>query len=179
MNYYNGTEFNGDIKEFKVSKSKDGYVYATTSRLVALTYIARVYPNTFTTIDGQECFLEIVPNFFENSVKGRSGYLYTLEETNFKPVEQSNKCGHAGAVRTAQDVKVKSVEYIEDIYSELLKYIKSGQLQIKKFDSLDKNYIKNLLPKLIELNKTSTINIPTNRIDLIEEYLAKNVTKEE
>ena len=137
------------------------------------------FSNTFTTIDGQECFLEIVPNFFENSVKGRSGYLYTLEEANFKPVEQSNKCGHAGAVRTAQDVKVKSVEYIEDIYSELLKYIKSGQLQIKKFDSLDKNYIKNLLPKLIELNKTSTINIPTNRIDLIEEYLAKNVTKEE
>ena len=80
MAYFNGTRANLPIKQFKTELSKKGYVYATTSRLVALTYIARVIPNMFTSQKGKEIFIEPIPNFFEKTTKGVSGYLYTLEE---------------------------------------------------------------------------------------------------
>lgn len=168
MPYYNGSG-KGDIKEFKVSLSRDGYVYATDSRLVALTYIARVYPNMFVTRNGKECFLEIVPDFFEKTVKGRSGYLYTLENAQgFESVPQSNKCGHTHVVRISKDVKVTKVEFISDIYSELLKYIHSGELIIQKFDTLDKDFVDKFQAEIIKNSDQS--KTPINRVDLILDY---------
>lgn len=170
MAFYNGS-VDGNIKEFKVVQSRDGFVYATSSWLVALTYIARVFPNLFMTENDKEVFIDVVPNFFENTVKGRSGYLYTLEDNqDFIPIKQNQNCGHANVYKINEDVKVKNVEFIEDVFKELQKYIESGELVIKRYSSLDQEQITKIQKQILELNKNTT-NIKTNCVNLIENYL--------
>ena len=120
----------GDIKELVTSHGRDGYVYATSSRLVALTYAARVQPNLFSSLNGKECFWELKPNLFEKMTKNKSAYIYLLEEKDFEPIPQSNKCGHQDCYRVHENVKVIGKEFIEDVYEELLKYEKNGEFEI-------------------------------------------------
>ena len=174
MSYYNGTRTDIPIKQFKTEISKDGYVYATTSRLVALTYIARVIPNMFTTQNSQEIFIEPIPNFFENTTKGVSGYVYILEEKDgFEVVSQNKNCGHQNVVRIKEDVNVKSVEYIKDVYEELQKYIKSGELKIWRFETLDGDFVNNLHKTLLNIEKGPHKNwdASLNKLDDIREYV--------
>jgi len=56
MKYYHGSK-EGSIKELTTNHSKDGLVYVTSNRLIALTYAIRGYPNLFTTLpNGQKFF---------------------------------------------------------------------------------------------------------------------------
>ncbi len=173
MAYFNGTRANLPIKQFKTELSKDGYVYATTSRLVALTYIARVIPNMFTSQKGKEIFIEPIPNFFEKTTKGVSGYLYTLEEEEgFEEFLQGKRCGHQNVVRIKKDVDVKSVEHIKDIYEELQKYIENGELEILRFETLSSEFVTNLQKMLIYSanNPHREIDDSINRFYDIEKY---------
>ncbi len=135
MQFYHGSK-SGDVKELVTSHSKDGYVYATSSRLVALTYAARSYPKVFSSNGEQECFLELKPNLFELMTKGKSAYIYTLEDKNFEPVPQNNKCGHRHCFRAKENVKIINKEYISDVYQELLKYKKKGGFHVVKYETI-------------------------------------------
>lgn len=129
MQFFHGSKDN-NILELTTSKSKDGYVYATSNRLVALTYIARSKPNLFSTFNGQECFFELKPNLFKEMVGNKSGYIYLLENKNFEAIPQSNRCGHCDCYRTKENVKIVGKEYIKDAYEELQKYVESGEFKI-------------------------------------------------
>ena len=60
------------------------------------------------------------------------------------------------------------MEFISDIYSELLKYIHSGELIIQKFDTLDKDFVDKFQAEIIKNSDQS--KTPINRVDLILDY---------
>jgi len=160
MKYYHGTK-DGSLKELTTSHNKDGLVYVTSDRLVALTYAIRGYPNLFTTLPtGKEAFLELVPDLFKKMVKGKSAYIYTLEDREYNEVKQNNKCGHSKCFSYDKNVKVVSKEYIEDAYVEFLKYIEKGQFIVIKFEDIPnrEQIIKNILDKASKVDFSNKEN---------------------
>ncbi len=154
MPYYHGSNAPG-IKKLVTSHSLDGKVYVTSSRLVALTYAAKVFPNNFTTRkDGQEIFLEHLPNLFEIMLKGKSGYIYTLEDKNYFPVKQSKNCGHLNCFYINEDVNVIKCEFIEDLYSELLKYAKTGEFKIIPYNEISQSERERAIREIAGYAKT-------------------------
>ena len=115
MPFYHGSK-DANIVELTTNHSKDGFVYATSNRLIALTYAARTFPNLFSSENGKEIFNEIKPNLFKKMVEGKSGYIYTLEDKEFESVPQNEKCGHIDCFRTKTNVKIVKKEVIEDFY---------------------------------------------------------------
>lgn len=164
MQFFHGSK-DDNVLELTTSHSRDGYVYATSSRLVALTYLARSKPNLFSTFNGQECFFELKPNLFDKMVKNKSGYIYLLENKKFEPVPQSNKCGHCDCYRTKENVKVVGKEYIKDAYEELQKYVKSGEFKILTEDEISlerKEQMIKLIKNVAKSLPETAISAPDN-----------------
>jgi hypothetical protein len=112
-------------------------VYVTDSRLISLTYAVRGYPNLFTTLpNGKEVFLEVVLDLFKKMVKGKKVYIYTLEEKEYKEVQQNKRCGHSNCYSYDGNVQVIQKEYIEDAYKEFMKYIENGEFLILKEENM-------------------------------------------
>ncbi len=135
MKYYHGS-LSPEIKELTTQHSKDGYVYVTSDRLVALTYIARSFPNMFFSKNGKEVFWELKEGLFEAMVKGKSGYIYTLEDKPYEEIPQSNNCGHQHCLRVKENVKVVGREFVEDVYVELMNYAEKGEFEIIRFETI-------------------------------------------
>lgn len=153
MQFFHGSK-DGNILELTTSHSRDGYVYATSSRLVALTYMARSKPNLFSSYNGQECFFELKPNLFKEMVENKSGYIYLLENKDFEQVSQNNKCGHQNCYRTNENVKVVDKEYIQDAYEELLKYVKSGEFKILTEDEIPHERKEQMIKQIRNIAKS-------------------------
>lgn len=133
--FYHGS-LNPNITELTTNHSKDGYVYVTSSRLVALTYVARSFPNLFFSKNEKEVFWELKEGLFETMVKGKSGYIYTLEDKLYENIPQNNYCGHQHCLRVKENVKVSDREFVEDVYSELLIYAQKGEFEIIRFETI-------------------------------------------
>lgn len=162
MNFYHGSKAD-NILELTTSHTRDGYVYATSSRLIALTYIARSKPNLFSSFNGQECFFEIKPNLFKEMVKNKSGYIYLLENKDFEPIPQNNKCGHCDCYKIKENVKVVGKEYIKDAYEELKKYIESGDFKILTEDEIPIERKEKMIEQIKDIAKSlpkTEINAP-------------------
>jgi len=69
-------------------------------------------------------------------VKGKSVYIYTLEENDYSRVNQSRKCGHNDCYCCKENVKVANKEYIEDAYREFKKYIDKKEFNIVKSENI-------------------------------------------
>ncbi len=152
MEFYHGSK-NGDIKKLVTSHTKDGFVYATSNRIVALTYAARCYPNLFSSTDSKECFWELKPNLFKMMTGGKGVYIYELEDKNFEPVSQSNKCGHQHCYRIKENVKVVKKEFIPNVYDELLKYEKLGQFKIVKYEDMPRHQREMMTKEIVDCIK--------------------------
>ena len=155
MSFYHGSK-NPNIIELTTNHSKDGFVYATSNRLVALTYAARSFPNLFSSENGKEVFNEIKPNLFRKMVEGKSGFIYTLEDKKFEPITQSYKCGHIDCFRIKTNVKVVKKEFIEDFYKEFKKYIKNGEFIVKSYESFSEEKREKMCNNIAMLAKTLT-----------------------
>ena len=152
MPFYHGSK-DANIIELTTNHSKDGFVYSTSNRLVALTYAARSFPNLFSSENGKEVFNEIKPNLFRKMIEGKSGYIYTLENKEFEPVPQNYKCGHIDCFRINKNVKVIKKEYIKDFYKEFTKYIKNGEFIVKSYESFSKEKIEKMCNNIAMLAK--------------------------
>lgn len=164
MKYYHGSQ-NPNIEKLTTDHSRDGFVYATTNRLVALTYAVKCFPNLFSTQNGKECFYELKPNLFEKMIKGKKAYIYTLEDKNFEPVEQSKMCGHQGCFKINQDVNVVEKEEVADAYAALLKYQKSGEFSLIRYNELDpkiRDAMTKELKKCIQTLSEEKLNDPNS-----------------
>ena len=152
MIFYHGSP-NDNITELSIDYS-NGKIYFTSSRLVALTYLPRAYPNMFRTDKNLEIYEEIVDGLFENATKGQSGYIYTIETDDFFELEQGPTCGHKHCFYSSKNAKILQKEKIEDVYQELLKYIKTGEFKIVKPDSdRKKEMIENILKDYQKMEK--------------------------
>lgn len=164
MKFYHGSK-DGSIKELSTSHSGDGKVYVTNSRLVALSYAVRGYPNLFTTLkSGKEAFLELVPDLFEKMIKGKTAYIYTLENKEYIPVIQNNKCGHTNCYCCNENVSVIEKEYIKDAYVEFFKYIENGEFIVVNYKDIPnrEQKIKDIFDnssKVDFTNKTNYLNL--------------------
>lgn len=189
MKLYNGSKDRGDIKEFSTKHTKDGYVYATSSKLVALEYMASVYPDMFMSgwsakpwmekypkmfegcSEEQELYVELIPNFFDIATSGREGWIYEFEEVEgLQSVPQGPKCGHLHCYRTKQNLKVKKVLHILDARKALQKYIDSGELKIIKYEDVDKNFALEKAKFMIDFDKKHHAHIKNNYIQFVRDY---------
>ena len=165
MSYYHGSR-DDSLKYLSIEHNKDKLVYVTESRLVALTYAVRGYPNLFTTlINGKEAFLELVPNLFEKMTKGKEVYIYTLEDSNYKKIIQNNKCGHKNCYSCDKDVRVVSKEYIKDAYDEFKKYIDSNEFIIITSENIPNR--EKIIKDITETQNSSNINNKENYMKYI------------
>lgn len=160
MSYYHGSR-NDSLKYLSIDNSKDKLVYVTDSRLVALTYAVRGYPNLFTTLTtGKEAFLELTPNLFKKMTKGKKVYIYTLEDSDYKMVAQNSRCSHSNCYSCNKDVKVIKKECIKDAYDEFLKYIDSNEFIIIKSEDIPNR--EEIIKDIIEKQYSSNINNKEN-----------------
>lgn len=143
--YYHGSS-SGTLEELSTNHGRDGRVYVTDSKLVALTYGVRTFPNLFTTLqNGKEGFLEIIPNLFERMTKGKTAYIYELEQGEYTPVVQNNQCGHGHCYSVNHNVKVVGKEHIKDAYEEFLKYIAKGEFVVVKKEDIPQQQFKAII----------------------------------
>ncbi len=161
MKFYHGSK-DGEIKRLDRNHSRDGFVYATSSRLVALTYAVKARPNLFTTEKGKECFLEVFPNLFEKVVEGKSAYIYTLEDKGFEPIPQSERCGHQHCFRVASNVKIVDKEFIPSIYDELMKYVESGEFVVVRYNKMPKMKRNSIVEEMAKTAKTLSQDVIDN-----------------
>lgn len=153
MKFYHGSK-DSNIKQLNANHTKDGFVYATSSRLVALTYAGRCFPNLFSSMNGKEYFWELKPKLFEKMTKGKSAYIYTLEEKEFKPISQNLRCGHQHCYRVSQDVNVVGREFIPDVYDELMKYESTGEFVLMRYENIDETKRKMMIAEIVKCVKS-------------------------
>ena len=151
----------------KTDYTKDNRVYVTDSRLVALTYAVREYPNLFTTLPtGKEAFLELVPGLFSAMVKDKQCYIYTLEDKEYIPVSQSNKCGHTNCFCINENICVIKKEYIQDAYVEFLKYIDKNEFVIVKPENIPNR--EKIIQKIIESESKVNLSNKESYVSLLK-----------
>lgn len=155
MKFYHGS-LSPEITELTTNHSKDGYVYVTSSRLVALTYVARSFPNLFFSKNGKEVFWELKPCLFETMVKGKSGYIYTLEDKPYEEIPQSNHCGHLNCLRVKENVRPIDREFVEDVYAELLEYAQKGEFEVIRYETISKEIRERESKKIRDIALTLT-----------------------
>jgi len=145
-----------DILKPSISKHKKSYVYFSEKRENVLVYLSNAIqkfcietgfkhegkytpwgPYSF----GKDGILELeeyYPNALYETYKGCSGYIYSVKKIN-NP-EKINDIPFVFA--SSKEVKVDSVEYIEDAYEEIIKTSKEGKIRIVKFEELSENKLK-------------------------------------
>jgi len=157
--YYHGSKTSGITKLYpNMSIHGDKYVYLTTKREVALIYTINAIESFYETnsLEKPEKFHpwysygfnkgklqidEYYENAFEETYKGKSGYLYVCKEPDKNITNQTNIfC----AVTTKEIVDIIEEVYIEDIYSELIRLESAGIILIRRFTDMTEKQIDHL-----------------------------------
>lgn len=80
---------------------------------------------------------EYYPNALEETYKGVSGYIYSVD--SICGVDAGiNICN---AVVSEKPVVVTGCEFIEDAYNEIIKAEKAGRIKIRRYEDLDQNML--------------------------------------
>lgn len=176
MKLYHGSD-NGYINELKPILSNHGkeYVYLCNSRALAIIYSHNSIPRPggfFTyrfTTSGALHYDEYFENQLEVMYKGKSGYVYTIDDENLD-LQQLEKM--PWVYLSEHHIKVNKPEYIKDIYEELLSLESVGQIQINRYNDMTderKDRWKNVVKQDIE-NKDLKNNRDTVYAKFITEH---------
>ena len=129
MRFYHGS-LTDNIEELS-TKHSNGKIYFTSSRLVALTYLSKSFPNMFRSNRNVEVYDEVVEGLFKSVTQGQSGFIYTIDiQEDFNKLPQDNNCGHQHCFYSTQNAKIVNKKKVKDLYQELLKYQKSGKFKV-------------------------------------------------
>jgi len=133
------------VLEPRVGTHKQAWVYATVNPVLALTYGAEWCNYDFMqTVDqqGKVYLSECYEGAFDTIYKGRNCSLYELEDSGFE-----RKTSFVGEVVSPNSAKVLGETKIEDIYAELLKHEKAGELVVNRYEKTEwyKNYIESYI----------------------------------
>jgi hypothetical protein len=139
--FYHGTNI-ANLKELKPfayeeSNLKESCVYLTTSRQVALFYIWDFDKDPIRRMmmdirDNGVVFQEMFSGALERFYKGTRGYIYHC----IGDYEMSEESGVKTCAISREPVPVSDVEYIEDVYEEIMKYEKQGKFIYEKYEEL-------------------------------------------
>ena len=136
---YHGSPI-GEIDTLEPRESNHGkkYVYTTDNFALAVLYsynpIER--PGGFYTYrfdkDNNLIYDEYFPNQLEKMYKGHEGYVYEVSKTQyFQPMEKMS-----WIYVSTRKTKVLSPTHIPDIYEEILKLEKQGQIVINRYENM-------------------------------------------
>ena len=139
MQFYHASNIKGlkeilPLSESKNKDDKDKVAYFTPVRVCALSYLRDMEVNhvTIGVSDNNvpECH-EFFPDQLRTMYQGRSGYLYTCENTDsIKPAQS------AGIWSSKEPVVVAVTEYIEDVYDHIMMEIAAGNARLISYESL-------------------------------------------
>ena len=150
---YHGS-VSADITELKAYSMLHGtdkkVVYLTDNIPYALFYIwdgnHNNYNRKFVTgwiKNNISCYEEMFPNQLETFYKDVSGYLYCIEKsTDILSVD-----GREAMYYSEKDISVDHIEYIPDIYQELMKYEVLGEFKLFRFNEQSKEKQNELIDK--------------------------------
>ena len=141
MDFYHGTQV-GNITELVPFSSpgsniKEAVVYLSTKRQIALHYASdyKKLPFSSPMLDIQEdciVYQEMYSDALELSCKGVGGYIYHV----IGEYEMSEDHGVKTCAISRKAVPVNDVEYIADIYDEIMKYKGQGKFIYEKYEDL-------------------------------------------
>lgn len=157
MKLYHGSD-NGNIKQLTPRLSNHGkpYVYTIVHRALAVMYAHNPFPrpNGFYTYrvlkDGRVFYDEYFENQLEVMYKGVSGYVYTIDVEEEK-LKQLDNMPWVYVSETSIDVK--HPEFVPDLYEELLRLEKTGEIIINRHKDAseeDKQKWKNIVAREIK-----------------------------
>ena len=150
---YHGS-VSADITELKAYSMLHGtdkkVVYLTDNIPYALFYIWDGNHNNYTRkfVTGWiknniACYEEMFPNQLETFYKDVSGYLYCIEKsTDILSVD-----GREAMYYSEKDISVDHIEYIPDIYQELMKYEVLRKFKLFRFNEQSKEKQNELIDK--------------------------------
>jgi len=138
MTFYHGSPISG-IKELGTrstthDKTKSYAVYLTPNRAYALFYIRDLEINHVTccvTTEGYIRYYEQFPDQLKKLYQGINGYLYICnQESHFE------KTNTLDVWVSRIPALVERVEYIADVYDEILKYENVGSVKVVRYETL-------------------------------------------
>ena len=126
---------------------EDKVLYLTENPVYALFYIWDAEHNKRTgkyvtcfTKNGKVYYEEQFPDQLKAFYKGVSGYLYCIEHAEeFTPVD-----GWEEMWSSRKDAEIEEVQYIPDVYDELMKYEKEGRFEVISYEKVAPERIKDL-----------------------------------
>ena len=128
----------GELKELlplsTAHGSGDKVCYFTPVRAYALFYLRDMEINHVTcgiSESGVIVYNEQFPDQLKTIYQGRSGYLYTCENDGGIIAAHTN-----GVWAARQPIKVVNAEFIADVYAEILKAERSGEVSVVRYESL-------------------------------------------
>lgn len=141
MKLYHGSSMCG-LKELIPQLSEHGkpYVYFTSSPVLALLYAVKPVPKPFSYypygFEGETIiYSEYWKNAFRELYSGKSGYLYQCDVDDAFDNPTSINCVYT----IEKPIKINKCDEIIDVYKELTKYVKSGELKIKQYERISKD----------------------------------------
>lgn len=147
-----------DLKIIKrnISTHNKKWVYATPSKAIATIFLSKKGNDLYYALsgDGINDQIELVERkkgMFEE-IFNCEGYIYKLDASNFK----SNFTSWSAEVVSFSDERVISCEYIENVYSELIKLDNNGLIKLYLYpDRPNRIPLDNsdLIPKVIKWYK--------------------------
>ena len=133
MDYvYHGSPVGGLLYiEPKISTHSKKWVYATKDKSIALTFLQKW--NDFllnqSISNGRQELTERLPNILEGIYKGKSGFLYYLDSTNFLEGQTS----FSPEVVSNKREKVLHCEFIEDCYEKLCEMERNNEITLFRY----------------------------------------------
>jgi hypothetical protein len=141
VEFYHGTSVAG-LKELKPfakegSNLQEACVYLSTSRQVALFYIWNYEKDPVRRLmmdikPDKVVFQEMFSGALARFYQGTKGYLYRC----IGEYEMSESHGVQTCAISREPVPVESVEYIPDVYEEIMNYQSQGKFVYEKYESL-------------------------------------------
>ena len=147
-----------------VRMSGEKVCYFTSVRAYALFYFHDMEINHVTcgvSDAGIVIYHEQFPKQLETIYHGRSGYLYACENDDNMSIAHTN-----GIWAANKPVTVKTSEFVEDVYAEILKAEQSGEVQVIRYDSLSeekKREIVDIMKNSIIRNNYLAVDTPKAR----------------
>lgn len=154
--YHGSSKPNLEIIKANKSTHMKKWVYACVSKTISIIFLSPTGNDLYYSLsgDGIQYPVELVErkqNMFKK-IFNYSGYIYKLDASNFK----SGKTGWTAEVISEKDEKVLEIEYIENIYDELIKLNKEGSIRLYLYPErpnripLDNS---DLIPKVLKWKK--------------------------
>lgn len=165
MGFYHGSKVKGlhTLKPY-ISNHGERLVYLTKRRNNALVYLSnaveKYHRDNGISYDGdfytwasygfnQEGILvieEYYPNATEETYKGVDGYIYYIDEIE----DYKEQKDIPYAVVTSTPVSIRSYEYIPDVYEEMLKLEKQGEIIIRRYEAYSEEMLQRIKQMILE-----------------------------